>query len=82
MASEEEKVGSPVIYSVKEYAALLKVDIETVYRWVRNGEVKSIRHGRTIRILKSDFNQNTPSKNALTPSLESSDITQSGSLFL
>lgn len=56
MASEEEKVGSLVIYSVKEYAALLKVDIETVYRWVRNGEVKSIRHGRTIRIVKDVTN--------------------------
>lgn len=54
MASEEEKVGSPVMYSVKEYASLFKVDIETVYRWVRNGEVKSIRHGRTIRIVKDE----------------------------
>jgi len=54
MEGKEKEIKSPVMYTVKEYAELFKVDIDTVYRWIRKKEVETIRHGRTIRILKRD----------------------------
>jgi excisionase family DNA binding protein len=36
--------------SVKEYAAKLRVTEKTVYRWIRSGALRAVKHGNTIRI--------------------------------
>lgn len=38
-------------YTVEEAAAILRISKNTAYEWVRAGELKSLRCGRTIRIL-------------------------------
>ncbi|MGW6912556.1 helix-turn-helix domain-containing protein [Kitasatospora sp. NPDC054939] len=37
---------SPPLLTVKEVAQLLRVSVPTVYRWVQDGELESIRHGK------------------------------------
>jgi excisionase family DNA binding protein len=41
------------LYTPKEVADYLKVDIRTVYRWLREGEMDAIRFRREYRISES-----------------------------
>ncbi|EGD51739.1 DNA binding domain protein, excisionase family [Thermoanaerobacter ethanolicus JW 200] len=44
-------------YTVKEVAELLKVNIHTVYRWVREGRLPAIKIGDLVRIPESELNK-------------------------
>ncbi|MFD0405575.1 helix-turn-helix domain-containing protein [Kitasatospora sp. NPDC127116] len=37
---------SPPVLTVKEVARALRVSVPTIYRWVQDGELESIRHGK------------------------------------
>ncbi|MFG3051867.1 helix-turn-helix domain-containing protein [Kitasatospora sp. NPDC048239] len=37
---------SPPVLTVKEVAKALRVSIPTIYRWVQDGELEAIRHGK------------------------------------
>ena len=41
--------------SVNEVAKLLKVDTESIYRWVRSGKLPAAKIGGLWRIRKSDI---------------------------
>jgi excisionase family DNA binding protein len=41
--------------SVEEVAQILKMDEETVRRWIRNRQLKAYRFGRDLRIRRDDF---------------------------
>ncbi len=43
------------VLTVNEVAELLKVDIETVYRWLRSGQLPGAKIGETWRVRKSDI---------------------------
>lgn len=40
----------PIVYTIKEAAAALKVSEPTLYRMLKRGEVRSVKFGRTTRI--------------------------------
>ena len=42
-------------YTVKEASEVFKVTTDTVYRWVREGKVKTAHLGRSVRIPKSEL---------------------------
>lgn len=44
-------------YTVAEVAELLRVRKETVYGWIKRGEIASIQFARTLRIESSDLEQ-------------------------
>jgi excisionase family DNA binding protein len=46
--------------SVKEYAAKLRVTEKTVYRWIRSGALRAVKHGNTIRILPISHKETRP----------------------
>jgi excisionase family DNA binding protein len=37
---------SPPVLTVRETAKALRVSVPTVYRWVKDGELEAIRHGK------------------------------------
>ncbi len=41
--------------TIKEIAESLRVDDETVRRWIRNKEMKAYRFGRDYKVKKEDF---------------------------
>jgi excisionase family DNA binding protein len=43
------------IYTPQEVADYLKVDVRTVYRWLREGELSAIRFQREYRITERDL---------------------------
>ena len=43
--------------SVEEVAQTLKMDEETVRRWIRNRQLKAYRFGRDLRIRRDDFDK-------------------------
>jgi excisionase family DNA binding protein len=43
--------------SVEEVAQILKMDEETVRRWIRNKQLKAYRFGRDLRIRRDDFDK-------------------------
>lgn len=43
--------------SVEEVAQILKMDEETVRRWIRNRQLKAYRFGRDYRIRRDDFDR-------------------------
>jgi excisionase family DNA binding protein len=43
--------------SVEEIAQILKMDEETVRRWIRNRQLKAYRFGRDLRIRRDDFDK-------------------------
>jgi excisionase family DNA binding protein len=43
--------------SVEEVAQILKMDEETVRRWIRNRQLKAYRFGRDLRIRRDDFDK-------------------------
>ena len=43
------------LYTPQEVADYLKVDVRTVYRWLREGEMTAIRFQREYRIAESDL---------------------------
>jgi acetyl-CoA synthetase len=43
------------LYTPQEIADYLKVDVRTVYKWLREGEMNAIRFRREYRIAESDL---------------------------
>lgn len=44
------------IYTIKEVAKMLKVNIRTVYRWIESGDLRAAKFGRkTYRIFEADL---------------------------
>jgi excisionase family DNA binding protein len=43
------------LYTPQEVADYLKVDVRTVYRWLREGKMNAIRFQREYRIGESDL---------------------------
>ena len=43
--------------SVEEIAQILKMDEETVRRWIRSRQLKAYRFGRDLRIRRDDFDK-------------------------
>ena len=43
------------LYTPQEVADYLKVDVRTVYRWLRDGELNSLRFRREYRISETDL---------------------------
>jgi excisionase family DNA binding protein len=43
--------------SVEEVAQILKMDVETVRKWIRQKQLKAYRFGRDYRILRDDFDK-------------------------
>lgn len=43
--------------SVEEVAQILKMDEETVRRWIRNRQLKAYKFGRDLRIRRDDFDR-------------------------
>jgi excisionase family DNA binding protein len=45
------------LYTPQEVADYLKVDVRTVYRWLRKGEMNAIRFQREYRVAESDLKE-------------------------
>lgn len=45
------------LFTVAEVANLLRVRKETVYGWIKHGEIASIQFARTLRIEEHDLEQ-------------------------
>jgi len=43
------------MFTVEQFAALMHVHPNTVYRWIKDGKIKCVRIGGTIRIPDSEF---------------------------
>jgi excisionase family DNA binding protein len=43
------------LYTPQEVADYLKVDVRTVYRWLREGEMNAIRFQREYRVAETDL---------------------------
>ena len=43
------------LYTPQEVADYLKVDVRTVYRWLRDGEMNALRFRREYRISETDL---------------------------
>lgn len=43
------------LYTVEEAAELLRVHYQTIYKWLRTGELKSVRPGRKWLIPESEI---------------------------
>jgi len=44
-------------YSVKEVIAMTGISRQTLYNWIKKGEVKFVKNGRDIRIFKTEIVQ-------------------------
>ena len=51
--TEEEKAERP--FTVKETADFLKVNINTITRWIKEGRLKAVKIGRAWRIPRSEI---------------------------
>ena len=45
------------LYSAKEVAEMLGVTRVTVYRWIKEGKLKSVKIGGSVRIWESELNE-------------------------
>lgn len=53
----ENKNNSPEeFYTAEELAKILKVNIMTIYRYIKAGKVKAYKIGKEFRIEKQEFN--------------------------
>ena len=43
-------------YTIEEVAKMLKVAYLTVYRWIQDGKLPSVKAGKQYRINKADLN--------------------------
>lgn len=50
------------VYTVPEICALMNVSRETVYRWLRTGELRSLKVGGLRRITEDQLNEFLASK--------------------
>ena len=42
-------------YTVKEASEIFKITTDTMYRWVREGRIKTAHLGRSVRIPQSEI---------------------------
>lgn len=53
-----KKGGDSMLYKVKEVAKILKMNVNTLYIKIRNGEINVIRiDGKSIRIEEKELNR-------------------------
>ncbi len=45
------------LYTIPEVSEILKVTRDTIYRWMRAGELKTVKIGSTRRVLASDLEE-------------------------
>ena len=51
-------LGKGDVYTIKEVAGMLKVNIRTVYRWIDSGDLHVAKFGRkTYRVFEVDLNK-------------------------
>ena len=51
-------LGKGDVYTIKEVAGMLKVNIRTVYRWIDSGDLCVAKFGRkTYRVFEVDLNK-------------------------
>ena len=44
------------VYTIKEVSTMLKVNIRTVYRWIKSGDLRVAKFGRkTYRVFEEDL---------------------------
>lgn len=59
MYNEIKKGGNVMndkpVYTVEEFAQIMGVKPLTVRRWIKNGELKAFKLGRTVRISKDEL---------------------------
>ena len=58
----EAEIITPIVYRVGEVARLLKISRGAAYRLVGGEELPSIRIGRSVRVLRKDFERYTARK--------------------
>ncbi|KAA5805957.1 MULTISPECIES: helix-turn-helix domain-containing protein [Thermoanaerobacterium] len=44
-------------YTVQEVAEMFKVNIHTVYRWIKEGRLNAVKVGDLVRITESELNK-------------------------
>ena len=50
-------LGKGDVYTIREVSVMLKVNIRTVYRWIKNGDLRVAKFGRkTYRVFEVDLN--------------------------
>jgi len=49
----------PLLYTAEEVAKILKIDKQTVLRFIREKKIKAIKIGREYRIKESELEQYT-----------------------
>jgi len=47
---------SKPLYTVKELSSILGTHEQTIYDWIEQGKIKSVRLGRLIRIRREELN--------------------------
>lgn len=53
----ERSVEMKKYYTIKEVAELFNVTIQTVHAYTKNGELKTVRFGNSVRIAESDLKE-------------------------
>lgn len=51
-------------YTIEQVAEMLQVVYLTVYRWIQDGKLKSVKAGKQYRIRQSDLDKFLESKNS------------------
>ena len=45
------------LFTIKEVAKMFRMNVLTIYEYVREGKLPAVKIGRSYRILESDLNQ-------------------------
>ena len=53
---ENTKNSPEEFYTAEELAKILKVNIMTIYRYIKVGKIKAYKIGKEFRISKNEFN--------------------------
>ncbi|MDO8430183.1 MAG: helix-turn-helix domain-containing protein [bacterium] len=51
------KINQKEFYLAQELADSLRVNVMTIYRWIKAGKLKAYKIGKEFRIDKKEFNQ-------------------------
>ena len=54
--SGDDNPNHPELLTADEVAQILKMDVSQVYKLIRAGEIKAVRYGKSIRVMRRDLN--------------------------